>query len=264
TTLATGPAPDHVARATLYLGVLRYEGGQFAEALARFGDFAKAFPNSPLAPEALLRAGFCQVQLKQYGDALKTLQPLAANHPALAAQARLWAGKAQAGAAAPGTPAAWLQAQKTAADTLRRAADLARANDPGVRARRGLILIEMADVQQAAKLHKEAAATCAQLLGEKLLPDREEEVMQRQATALHLAGDYADPDKVGTGSRAAPPKSPLLPAVLFRHAENAAFAALAAEKNAGLPNRAQAVAQLRDEAVKRYQAVVDKFPEFAH
>ena len=40
-------------------------------------------------PEAQLRMGFCQVQLKQFDDAIKTLQPLADKEPALADQALL-------------------------------------------------------------------------------------------------------------------------------------------------------------------------------
>src|SRR5205807_6720235 len=52
-----------------------------------------------------------------------------------------------------------------------------------------------------------------------------------------------------------------LSAVLFRYAENAAFAALAVENNPSAPNRAQELTRLRDEAIKRYQVLVDKFPE---
>ena len=44
--------------------------------------------------------------------------------------------------------------------------------------------------------HREAAATYAQVLNEKLLPQRDEELLQRQADALHLAGDYAESDRV--------------------------------------------------------------------
>ena len=264
TSLATAPPPDHVARATLYLGVLQYEGGHFAEALTRFADFQKQFPTSSLLPEAQLRAGFCQVQLKQFADAVKTLQPIADKQPILADQALLWIARAQASAADPANANAWLQEQKKAVDTLRRAGDLVRANDPATRGRRGQILLEMADVQQAANMYKEAAATCNQVLSEKLLPGREEEVLQRQASALHLAGDYVESDKVCVRFRDTHGKSPLLPAVLFRHAENAAFAALAAEKNANLPNRVQKLAELREETIKRYQVVIDRFPEFAY
>ena len=49
---------------------------EFGDALARFGTFARDFPVSSLAAEAALRQGFCQVQLKMWADAQKTLQPL--------------------------------------------------------------------------------------------------------------------------------------------------------------------------------------------
>ena len=62
--------PDHVARATFYLGVLHYEGGKFADAKAALRTSSlKQFPQSPLRAEADLRIGFCQVQLKQFAEA---------------------------------------------------------------------------------------------------------------------------------------------------------------------------------------------------
>jgi TolA-binding protein len=265
--LAKGPAPDHVARSSFYLGVLLYEDGRYADSLTRFTTFVQQQPNSPLVPEAQLRMGFSQVQLKQFADALKTLQPLEGKEPRLADQALFWIGRAQAGAADPNNPPARDQALKTAIDTFRRAADKANqlaANDPEAKTRRGEILLELADTQQEAHLYKEAAATYGQLLNDKVLPQRGEELLQRQVTALHLAGDYAESDKLVAQFQSAYPKSPLLPAVLFRHAENAAFQALAAEKNPNLPNRAQELGRLNDEVIKRYQAVVEKFPEFPY
>ena len=44
--LARGPAPDHVNRATLYLGELLYEAGKYADAQARFAAFAQANPGT--------------------------------------------------------------------------------------------------------------------------------------------------------------------------------------------------------------------------
>jgi TolA-binding protein len=255
------PPPDHIARASFFLGVLLYEGGRFADALPRFTAFGSQYPRSPLLPEAQLRVGFCQVQLRQFGEAIQTLQPLVDKEPRLADQAIFWIGKAQAGAADPANAPAYAQALKTALDTFRRAADKAQqqsASDPEAKTRRGEILLELADTQQLAKQFKEAAATYAQILGEKTLPQREEEVLQRQATALHLAGDYAASDQVCLQFQKTYPKSSLLPAVLFRHAENAHFLALAAEKNKNLPERDK----LNDETARRYQTVVDKYPDF--
>ncbi len=265
--LAHGKTPEFVARAGFYLGVLLYEGGRFADAQARLTAFVQQNLNAPLAADAQLRLGFCLVQLKQFADAVKTLQPLADKEPRLADQALLWIAKAQAGAADPAKPQEYDQALKSALDTFRRAAEKAQqraAADPEAKSRRADILLEMADTRQLARQYKEAAGVYAQLLGEKALPEREEEIMQRQAAALHLAGDYAESDRVCDHFRQAFPKSSLLPAVLFRRAENAYFVALAAEKNAGLPDRANHLAKLNEEVVRRYGVVAEKYPEFAY
>ena len=84
--LSTSPPPDHYARSLLYLGVLHYEDGKFSDALARLTEFEKQVPNSPLAAEVHLRIGFCQVQLKSWADALKTLAPIVDKNPDLADQ----------------------------------------------------------------------------------------------------------------------------------------------------------------------------------
>src|SRR5438132_378569 len=264
--LSRDPPPEHVARATLYLGLMQYEDGKFADALARLEAFTKQWPKSSLAAEVQLRESFCRVQLKQFPEALRVLQPLADKEPRLADQALLWIAKAQAGAADPNNAQAYGQALRTAMETLRRAADRAQQlsnQDPGARERRGEILLELADTQQLAKQHREAAATCAQILNEKSLPQRDEEVLQRQATALHLAGDYGESDKLCLGFQQLYPKSTLLPAVLFRYAENAHFMALAAEKNKA-QNQAQEATRLHEEAAKRYQVVLERFPDFTY
>jgi TolA-binding protein len=258
------PAPDHVARAGFFLGVLLYEDGKFTDALGKLQAFAQANATSPLAAEALLRQGFCQVQLKQYAEAQKTLGPLADKEPRLADQCLLWIAKAQVGAADPNNPQAYDQALKTALDTFRKAAEKAgqlAANDPDAKTRRGEILFETADAQQLDKLYKDAAATYNTILNEKLLPARDEEAVQGLATALQLAGDFAESDKACQRFRDAYPKSPLLPAVLFRFAENAWFSAQAADKLPNPADKQRETAKWLDEALKRYQAVVDKYPE---
>jgi cellulose synthase operon protein C len=265
--LVKDPPPDHVARSVFYLGTLEYEDGKFADALAKLGEFIKQFPTSQLAAEAQLRQGFCLVQLKQFGEAPKTLQPLVDKFPNLADQALLWIAKSQIGAADPTNPQNYDNALKAALDTLRRAADKAQQilpTDPDAKARKGDILIELADTQQLVRLYKEAAATYNQVLNEKLLPARDEEANQRVATALHLAGDYIESDKVCVRFVQAYPKSTLLPAIQFRAAENAYFTALAAEKNPNLPNKAAELPKLFDEAAKRYQLVVERYPEFTY
>ena len=83
---------------------------------------------------------------------------------------------------------------------------------------------------------------------------------------LHLAGDYGESEKAATRFAQAFPKSTLLPAVLFRNAENAYFTLQAAQKNPNLnpQDKAKEVARWQDESMKRYQLVIDKYPEFPH
>src|SRR5262249_42561970 len=82
--------------------------------------------------------------------------------------------------------------------------------------------------------------------------------------ALHRAGDFNASDQVCNRFRQAYPKSALLPAALYRSAENAAAVFQAAEKNSNLPDRARALANLANEAARRYQEVFAKFPRCAY
>src|SRR5262249_766790 len=146
---------------------------------------------------------------------------------------------------------------------LRQAAERAQqaGMDPETRERRGEILLEIADTQQMLNQYKDAAGPYNQVLNEKVLPRREEEVMQRLITARPLAGDYNESDKACARFQEKFPQSPLRPAVLFRFAENNYFRTLVAEKNPNAAERAKEVARLQDETLKRYQAVIEKFPE---
>ncbi len=253
--LARGPVPDHVARAAFFLGVLQYEDGRHAEALEHFKTFVTRYPSASLSAEAKLRQGFCQVQLKQYDDALRTLTPLADKEAALADQALLWMAKAQAGKADPAKPDSY----KPALETFRKAAT--KASD---KVRRGEILVELAEAQLLAKQPKDAAGTLNEVLTNKLLPGREDEVLLSLATAQQLAGDYPASDKVCERFLAAHKESPLLPAVLFRRAENAAFQALAARKLPNPADRTRETAKHNDEAIKRYAALIEDYPEHPH
>lgn len=254
--------PEHVGRAQFFLGVLQYEDGRFGDAQGRFAEFAKAFPASPLVGDALLRQGFCLVQLKNLPEATRVLNDVAAKHANLQDQAWYWLGKAQA---QPGDPAAL----KAGVETLRKAADraqqLATGNppDPDAKTRRAEILADLADTLQAAKQFKEAGDVYKQLVGENPLPTRREEFTLSLATALHLAGDTAGSDAVCQQFQGQFPQSVFLPAVAFRQAENAYFTLLNLEKSPPTPERQAKVNAQLDETIKRYGAVVQKYPEFA-
>jgi len=125
--LAKGPPPDEILRATFYLGVLLYEARQFNEARQSFAEFAKLYPKAPLRADAELRLGFCQAQLQDFAEAIKSLTPLDKERR-LADQATFWIGKAQAGSApdAGKDPAGYQKALLQALGTYRQAADRAQ------------------------------------------------------------------------------------------------------------------------------------------
>ena len=245
-------APDYVQHAGFYLGVMQYEDGKFGEAAARLTAFIKDNPASPLLPEAQLRQGFCFVQLKQYGDAQRTLTALMQKEPRLADQCLFGIGKAQIGEA--GDPAMnrnYADKMKAAVASFHAAVERTNAllkTDPEAARRRGEMLLELGDTLQTSRQYKDAVAAYNQIVSEKLIPSREEEVVQHLATALQLNGDFTESDKKCLEFREKFPKSVLLPAVMFRHAENAYFLSLAAEK-AKKPDDA---AKWTEETIKRY------------
>jgi cellulose synthase operon protein C len=258
-------APDYVSRAGFYWGVLLFEQKKTAESLARFTTFAQQYPQSPLLQEAQLRAGMCQVELRQFPPAIQLLQPLT-QHPQLADRALLWLGRAQFGAADPTQPQPYAQALNTAIGSLTQAADRANqliAQDADAKLRRAEILLELGDYQQLAKQFPQAAATYETGARENVAPDRTEQFVQRRATALHFAGQFDQSDQVCTQFQQTYPKSTLLPAVLFRMAENAYVRAAAIEPANPLSKNPD-IAKWFGEAVKRYQVVLDRAPDFTY
>src|SRR6185436_17756678 len=143
-----------------------------------------------------------------------------------------------------------------------RAAQLA-AQDPQAKARRVETLLELGDAQQLAKQYKEAAGTYQQVLNENQAPERNEEASQRLATALHLSAQFDQADQACQRFVQQYPKSTLLPAVLFRFAENAYVRGAATE-----PEKLTAQSPERQkwftEAIKRYQPLIEKYPEFTY
>src|SRR6516225_7574062 len=95
----------------------------------------------------------------------------------------------------------------------------------------------------------EAAVIYRRMLDERTMPRRDEELLQRLVTALHLAGLYDESDKSAAQFEERYPKSLLLPEVLFRRAESAAMR----PRSTGFA-----------EAANLYRLVADKYPEFVH
>ena len=263
-TLARGPIPDYVAGAAFYGACLDYEAGKFAPALAKFQAFQKEFAALPLKDDAQLRTGFCYVQLKQYDEALRTLQPLTGN-ARLADQSFFWLGKAQLGQAQrvdPNNVNGRTQAFTVAINSLReatvKAGQLAGQGDGDAKTRRAEMLLELADAHLTAKQAQQAAQVYDQVANEKLLPSRAEEVLQRSIAAYHLAGDLNASEARVASFKQQFQNSPLLPLVLYRSAENSFVRAEQLMKQ----NNPAGAKQGYAEAIKKYEELIAKFPEY--
>ena len=266
--LVRGPAPDYVLRASFYAAHILTEQGKYDEALTAFGALIQQHPKSPLVPEAQLRTGYCLMQAKRYPEAVKALGPLI-QHPQLGDKAAWWTARAQVLAADPKNAQAYETVLKAAIATMGQAAESARQKgntDPAAKARRGDILMELADTQQLLGQYKEAAGVYKQVIAEQTSPDCVEEAMQRQATSLHLAGMYRESDQVCQQFEQSYPRSTLLPAVLFRRAENAYFTASAAANDPNLKgeSRRRRLEQLYGEVIQRYRHVIRHSPQFEY
>jgi TolA-binding protein len=241
--LAKEPPPEHVARAGFYIGLLHYEGGRFPDAQARFAEFAARNPRSPFVTDAQFYRGCCAVHLRLFPEAIQTFQAVAEKEPALAGPAFLWLGKAHAASADPDDEQGYQPALKQAIAALRQAVEKCPKD------RRGAALLELADVYQMANQPDEAAAIYGHMLDERSMPRRDEELLQRRVTALHLAGRYDESEKWAVQFEKRYPKSLLLPEVLFRRAESAAT---------------RSGSSAFDKAAPLYRLVAEKYPEFVH
>jgi len=264
--LATGPPPDYIVRAAFYSALLLAESGRFANAAKGFADFAEKYPKDSLVPEAQLRQGYCNLELRIYDTAIKVFQPLLKD-PKFSDRAIWWTAKARVGGANPSDTKAYSAALATAIKELTQAAAVAyeRArHNPRSRAgiRRYDILLELGDTQQLAGQYKDAATTYQSILAYGSTYDRAEETTQRLATAYHLCGDYGRSDQTCDSFEKKYPKSTLLPAVWFRRAENACMNAIH-YGNSRSSIRREDLDSMFKEAIRRYQRLLDKFPDFA-
>jgi tetratricopeptide (TPR) repeat protein len=257
-------APPHVGRANLCLGMLYYGDGRFDDARACFLAFQAQQPQSPLRRQAQVGLGACLVQLNQCAEAVPLLRKVADKQPQLAGQALLWLGRAQLGLSRRDDPDAYREALKDAWTSFRHAADRQTGTDPKALGQRGTALLELAETLQLAGQDREAAQLFARIAEDRLLPRRAAELLQRRLTALHRAGDYEQSDLLCWQFLQTYPHSVLTPEVLFRHAENAHFLLLSAEKKPERPERAREVDRLNEETTRRCQTLIERFPEFEH
>ena len=201
------------------------------------------------------------MQLRQFPQAVETLSALKADEPLAAGQALLWLGRAEAGAADPEDADAWREACTTPwkrctgpRRSSKRSRPATTRPSPGRAAARRCANRRRSTNGSAE--FAEAADLYARLRADGLAPGRDEETLQRELTARTLAGDPAASEKLAGQFEASYPHGVLAPEVHLRRGENAALLALhAAPADA---------ARLNAEAARRFQLVLDKYPEFEH
>jgi TolA-binding protein len=246
-------ALEYAPRINFHLGGVYQAMGRHGEAVARLGEFIQQNPKSPLLPEAMFALAASRLEMKQFAEAAKTFAVLA-EHPALGGRATWMLGRAQAGAGDPANLGKAVETLRKAAENLEKS-----AADPAAKRRHLEVLADLGDAQQAARRHKEAASTYQKALDAAAeSAEQAESVLPKLATALHSAGLHAEADASCQRFIAAFPRSPQMPAVLFRHAENAL-----ARGNA-LAGDAAKAAPFFEEAAKRYLPLIETYPEFAH
>ncbi len=244
----TKKAPEAVNQARFAAAVLHYENGQFDKARDLFAEAADSVPAAS-ATGARLYQGCCEVQLHQFARAVETLAPLKDADAPEGGQALLWLGRATAGAADPEDADARRESLQNALELLTRAEEkfpTAGAADRFALARRAEAVRESAEVYERLGQYAKAADLYAHLRAERMAPERDEESLQCEVTARTLAGDPAASEKLAALFERTYPRSILAPEVIFRRGENASLLADKAE------------------AVRRFQLVLDKYPEFEH
>ena len=173
--------------------------GNFGEALTRFAEFPKLYPQSPLRNDAEMRIGFCQVQMRAFGDAMKTLTPLIDREPGLSDQVLFWLGKAQAGTADREQPAQLSEGPDRGHRHLQAgpgafAEAPCRRPDHG-RSAAARFFWKLPTTSSISSSTRKRPPIYGQLLRDKMLPPRDEEISLRLVTALHLAGDFDESDR---------------------------------------------------------------------
>lgn len=251
--LAGQPTPPWQASAAWHLAELRAQEGNYGPAAELLLKLRQLKPPFALETELALRLGYCHLQLKQFGEAMGALAPLA-DHAQYGDRARFWIARAMLGAADPANAAAVDQARKAAMDHLRQADGLAArlTTDADAPARRMEILTEIGQLQMRANQPEPAAATFRSLLA--LSPDDLSKQMAtvQLADALHQAGQFAQARQISEVFTQQYPASPLLPMARFRLAESA----FAMAQAPGAPAADQ------EAAIRFCRLMIEKHPDF--
>jgi len=75
------PDSDLTGNANYWLGESYYVTQNYRVALETFGNLLSRFPQNQKAPDALLKTGYCQYELKQWDSAEATLNSVIETYP---------------------------------------------------------------------------------------------------------------------------------------------------------------------------------------
>jgi tetratricopeptide (TPR) repeat protein len=256
--------PEYVALSNLKAAEIQFGYGQIGEAAPKFQAYLQAAPKSELAPVAQVKLGACFAQLKQTPEAMRALQPLA-EHPQLGDQVTWWIGRLQRATVDPANADQQRKQLQGAAATFAKAAEKAAAMgraDPAALARRGDILLDHADTLAQLKQFKEAAPIYEGLANDSSNAERAEIAHERWAMALAKDGQSDAGNAAAAKFLEKYPRSMLRPTVQFWQAENAYRQGVELAKKGDAASIEQAN-KLQSQAAAQFQAVVDKYPEFA-
>lgn len=81
TFLATYPTSPIAENAQYWLGEAHYAKGEYDQAAAAFRIVGERWPNSRKSPDALLKLGFSQIEMKRVGEARVTLSDVTRKYP---------------------------------------------------------------------------------------------------------------------------------------------------------------------------------------
>ncbi|MDA1141385.1 MAG: tetratricopeptide repeat protein [Planctomycetota bacterium] len=258
--------PGHVERVRYYRGALYFELNKHEEAFKAFTEFAQAHPKSDLLADSLMRRSISLWHLGRFKECMDVLNPLILSAPQMADEAQLWLGRAQLSIGQSAKPEEQAKAYQAAMDHFRKAIEILKpksATDAVVKKRLSEVLIHLADTQMLTGNFKDAGTNYLEILTLGV-DDRGQELLYRQATSLHLAGEYEASDKLCEKFVQTYPESELMDQILFRAAENGYFQAADLEKNlrAEDAERGTKILKAYAEAGVRYQKLVHRYPKF--
>ena len=263
----TRTAPEYVLMSWYNAATIQFDYGQFADAVTKYQSFLQPRPlKSELAPLAQLREGICQIQLKQQDGARRSSRSWTT---------RNWATRRLGGWASfsesspiPPTPEQHKRMVQAAIVTFGRAGENRPSSPrPMPPPRRDTATSSSTSPTPTPVLRCSRKPRRFTKAWPRTPPTRTraEAAHERWAMCLCREGQSTASDAACNSFLQKYPQSMLQPSVMFWQAENSYRQGLELAKrpDASAPAVQEQIKKLQEQAANQYQAVVDKYPEFA-